>query len=77
LAKGSAQYWDWFKFEFWRFVFVQQALAKEIPTFLEYLRGGDKEKNIRDIVEVIRSWLAKLSVRSTHAAGAVRSTLVG
>jgi arylsulfatase A-like enzyme len=36
LAKGSAQYWDWFKFEFWRFVFVQQALAKEIPTFIEY-----------------------------------------
>ena len=36
VAKGSIQYWDWFKFEFWRFVFVQQALAKEIPTFLEY-----------------------------------------
>jgi len=36
VAKGSIQYWDWFKFEFWRFVFVQQALAKEIPTFIEY-----------------------------------------
>ena len=36
VAEGSMQYWDWFKFEFWRFVFVQQALAKEIPTFLEY-----------------------------------------
>jgi len=35
-AKGSMQYWDWFKYEFWRFVFVQQMLAKEIPTFLEY-----------------------------------------
>jgi len=35
-AKGSMQYWEWFKYEFWRFVFVQQALAKEIPTFLEY-----------------------------------------
>jgi arylsulfatase A-like enzyme len=35
-AKGSMQYWDWFKYEFWRFVFVQQMLAKEIPTFLAY-----------------------------------------
>jgi arylsulfatase A-like enzyme len=35
-AKGSMQYWEWFKYEFWRFVFVQQVLAKEIPTFLEY-----------------------------------------
>ncbi len=36
MAEGSVQYWEWFKYEFWRFVFVQQALAKEIPTFLEY-----------------------------------------
>jgi arylsulfatase len=35
-AEGSVQYWDWFKFEFWRFVFVQQVLGKEIPSFLEY-----------------------------------------
>jgi arylsulfatase A-like enzyme len=35
-AIGSMQYWDWFKYEFWRFVFVQQALAKEIPTFIDY-----------------------------------------
>jgi len=35
-AKGSMQYWEWFKYEFWRFVFVQQMLAKEIPTFIEY-----------------------------------------
>jgi arylsulfatase A-like enzyme len=36
VAKGSVQYWDWFKYEFWRFVFVQQMLAKEIQTFLDY-----------------------------------------
>ena len=30
------QYCDWFKYEFWRFVFVQQTLAKAIPTFLDY-----------------------------------------
>ncbi len=33
---GAQQYFDWFKFEFWRFVFVQQTMAKEIQTFLDY-----------------------------------------
>jgi arylsulfatase A-like enzyme len=33
---GAQQYFDWFKFQFWRFVFVQQLMAKEIKTFLEY-----------------------------------------
>ncbi len=33
---GAQQYFDWFKYEFWRFVFVQQAMGKEIQTFLEY-----------------------------------------
>ena len=35
-AKGSLQYWEWFKFEFWRFVLVQQVLGKEVQTFLDY-----------------------------------------
>jgi arylsulfatase A-like enzyme len=33
---GSYAYWDWFKFEFWRFVFVQQEVAKLAKTALEY-----------------------------------------
>jgi arylsulfatase A-like enzyme len=33
---GAQQYFDWFKFQFWRFVFVQQEMAKEIQTFLDY-----------------------------------------
>jgi len=33
---GAEQYFDWFKYEFWRFVFVQQMIGKEIQTFLEY-----------------------------------------
>ena len=33
---GAQQYFDWFKYEFWRFVFVQQVIGKEIQTFLEY-----------------------------------------
>ena len=34
--EGSEQYFDWFKFQFWRFVLVQQLMAKEIKTFLDY-----------------------------------------
>ncbi len=33
---GSIAYYDWFKFEFWRFVYVQQEVAKAAQTFLEY-----------------------------------------
>jgi len=34
--EGGQQYFDWFKYEFWRFVFVQQLVGKEIQTFLDY-----------------------------------------
>ena len=35
-AKGSMQYWDWFKYEFWRFVFVQQQVGKLAQTAIDY-----------------------------------------
>ena len=34
--EGAQQYFDWFKFQFWRFVFVQQVMGKELQTFLDY-----------------------------------------
>jgi arylsulfatase len=34
--EGAQQYFDWFKYQFWRFVFVQQVVGKELQTFLEY-----------------------------------------
>jgi arylsulfatase A-like enzyme len=33
---GAQQYFDWFKYQFWRFVFVQQIMAKELQTFLDF-----------------------------------------
>ncbi|HEY2713803.1 MAG TPA: arylsulfatase [Chthoniobacterales bacterium] len=33
---GSIAYYDWFKFEFWRFAYVQQVIGKYAPTFIEY-----------------------------------------
>jgi len=33
---GSQEYFSWFQYEFWRFVFVQQEVAKLAMTALEY-----------------------------------------
>jgi len=33
---GSLAYYNWFVYEFWRFVFVQQEIAKAAQTFLEF-----------------------------------------
>ena len=33
---GSQEYFQWFKYEFWRFVFVQQRVAKLAMTAVEF-----------------------------------------
>jgi hypothetical protein len=33
---GSLAYFDWFKFEFWRFVFVHQVVGEYAQTFVEF-----------------------------------------
>src|SRR5215813_8548542 len=33
---GSLAYYNWFAYEFWRFVYVQQEIAKGAQTFLQY-----------------------------------------
>src|SRR6201995_4126406 len=34
--EGAQQYFDWFKYEFWRFVFVQQQVEKLVMTAIEF-----------------------------------------
>ncbi len=34
--EGSQNYMSWFLYEFWRFVFVQEIVAKELQTFIDY-----------------------------------------
>ena len=36
VKNGSLQYFDWFRFEFWRFVFVQEVVAKVAMTAVEF-----------------------------------------
>jgi arylsulfatase len=33
---GAQAYFDWFKYQFWRFVFVQQVMGKALQTFIDY-----------------------------------------
>jgi arylsulfatase len=35
-ANGSLHFYSWFVYEFWRFVFVQQEIARYAQTFLEF-----------------------------------------
>ena len=34
--EGSTEYMNWFVYQFWRFVFVQQVMGKELQTFLDF-----------------------------------------
>lgn len=34
--EGGQQYFNWFKYQFWRFVFVQQVMGKALQTFIEF-----------------------------------------
>jgi arylsulfatase len=34
--EGAQEYFDWFKYEFWRFVFVQQEVEKLAKTAIEF-----------------------------------------
>jgi arylsulfatase A-like enzyme len=39
---GSISYYNWFVYEFWRFVFVQQVVGQEAQTFIDFppMQGG-------------------------------------
>ncbi len=53
---GSLEYFEWFKFEFWRFVLVQQEVAKFAETAIEFppMQKG-ASFNLEAVKEQIRS----------------------
>jgi arylsulfatase len=53
---GSFEYLNWFMFEFWRFVFVQQEVAKAAHTFLEF---PPMQKGASFNLEALKSELEK------------------
>jgi arylsulfatase A-like enzyme len=62
--EGGQQYFDWFKFQFWRFVFVQQVMQKELQTFLEY---PPMQKGASFNLEAVK---AEMSQKMAQAAAA-------
>ena len=60
---GSQQYFDWFKYEFWRFVFVQQQVEKLAQTAIEFppmQRGASFNlEGVKQKIEAARSAMAK------------------
>jgi arylsulfatase len=64
-AKGSMQYWDWFKYEFWRFVFVQQQVGKLAQTALDY---PPMQRGASFNLDALKAELAKKAAEAQAAA---------
>jgi arylsulfatase len=62
---GAQQYFDWFKYQFWRFVFVQQTVGKELQTFLEY---PPMQKGASFNLDAIKAEMAKKMAAAEAAA---------
>jgi len=65
VADGSIQYWDWFRYEFWRFVFVQQQVAKLAKTALDY---PPMQKGASFNLDALKAELAKKAAEAQAAA---------
>jgi arylsulfatase len=65
--QGSQAYFDWFKYEFWRFVFVQQQVAKLAQTAIEY---PPMQRGASFNLEALKAELAKkMEEAQSHGAG--------
>ena len=56
-ANGSLAYYNWFAYQFWRFVFVQQEVAKAAQTFIEY---PPMQKGASFNMEAVKSQIEKM-----------------
>jgi len=64
-AEGSMQYWDWFKYEFWRFVFVQQQVAKLAQTAIDY---PPMQKGASFNLDALKAELAKKAAAAAETS---------
>src|SRR5437870_2536542 len=63
---GSLAYYNWFLYEFWRFVFVQQEIAKAARSFIEY---PPMQKGASFNLEALKAELAKkMEEAKSHAS---------
>jgi arylsulfatase A-like enzyme len=64
---GSYEYFNWFLYEFWRFVLVQQQIAKEVPTFMEF---PPMQKGASFNLEALKAEMAARQAQIQAAQGA-------
>ena len=71
--EGAQQYFDWFKYEFWRFVFVQQQVEKLAMTAIEFppmQKGASFNLDaVKAKIEAARSGNGQVGSSSTSMAG--------
>jgi arylsulfatase len=63
--EGGQAYFEWFKYEFWRFVFVQQVMAKELETFIEF---PPMQRGASFNLEAVKAEMAKRMAQAEAAA---------
>jgi arylsulfatase len=63
--EGSLQFWDWYKFQFWRFVLVQQLVAKELQTFIEF---PPMQRGASFNLEAVKAEMAKRMAQAEAAS---------
>ncbi len=63
--EGAQQYFDWFKYQFWRFVFVQQLMGKEIQTFLDF---PPMQRGASFNLEAVKAEMAKKMQQAEEAS---------
>ena len=63
--EGAQQYFDWFKYQFWRFVFVQQLVGKEIQTFLDF---PPMQRGASFNLEAVKAEMAKKMQQAEEAS---------
>ena len=67
VKSGSQKYFDWFLYEFWRFVFVQQQVGKLAQTALEY---PPMQRGASFNLDALKAELAKkMEEAQSHATG--------
>ncbi len=63
--EGSVQYWDYFKYQFWRFVLVQQLMAKEVQTFIDF---PPMQRGATFGLEAVKAEIAEKMREAEHAS---------
>ena len=61
---GSIAFYNWFAFEFWRFVFVQQEVARAAQTLIEF---PPMQKGASFNMEAVKEQIQK--ALSSHTGG--------